>query len=523
MLKYKLSTNPTISPSQVRSRSHSSGRLSINHRNNAISFGTQKRRSVRGRSRSFSHSESVEIARVGARKDGSRAEDEDERPSMPAKERFAVPSLSLAPTRGAGGGLAALLTFFAFKGGLLILDAFRLLFLLPFRLTEHVPADGERRREPSGIDLSGKKSTALTRTFLLLGAGCRFLVVVTLVAVRGTVMLLKGLQGAVQAKAEEVIVQPRKKDLEMVTARKALAIKMAEEAAAEVEMASSVREFAVIQTARGDELFTQCWTPLFPQSRGLVVILHGLNEHSGRYNHFAKRLNDSAFKVYGVDWIGHGGSDGLHGYVHSLDHAVDDLKIFLEKVISQNQGLPCFVFGHSTGAAIALKASLDPKIKVLIQGLILTSPAIHVRPSHPLIPVIAPILSLLLPEYQFRAAYKSDSPVSRDPVSLRDKYTDPLVFTGPIRVRTGYEILRISSFLYKNLRRVSVPFLALIGSADTLTIPEATERLYEEASSSDKTLKIYKDLSHDLLFEPERDDVIQDIIDWLSLRINTED
>lgn len=186
---------------------------------------------------------------------------------MPAKARFAAPSLSLVPTRGAGGYFAALLTFFAFKGGLLILDAFRILLLLPLRRTECVRADGERRRGPSGVDLSGKNSTALTRTFLLLGEGCRFLVVVTLVAVRGTVVLLKGLQRAVQAKAEEVVVQPRKKDLEMVTARKALAIKMAEEAAAEVEMASSVREFAVIQTARGDELFTQCWTPLFPQSR----------------------------------------------------------------------------------------------------------------------------------------------------------------------------------------------------------------------------------------------------------------
>lgn len=266
MLKYKLSPNPTLGRSQ--SLSVASFKLvSINHRNNAISFGMQKRRSVRERSQSFSHSKSVEIARFGARKDGSRAEDEDERPSMPAKARSEAPSFSLAPTRGAGGCLAVLLTFLAFKGGLLLLDAFRFLLLLPFWRTAYVPADGERRKGPSGIDLSGKNNTALTRTFLLFGAGGRFLVVVTLVAVRGIVVLLKGLQRAVQAKAEEVIVQPRKKDLEMVTARKALAIKMAEEAAAEVEMVSSVREFAVIQTARGDELFTQCWTPLFPQSR----------------------------------------------------------------------------------------------------------------------------------------------------------------------------------------------------------------------------------------------------------------
>ncbi|KAF5176587.1 alpha/beta-Hydrolases superfamily protein, partial [Thalictrum thalictroides] len=60
--------------------------------------------------------------------------------------------------------------------------------------------------------------------------------------------------------------------------------------------------------------------------RGLVVLLHGLNEHSGRYNNFAKQLNANGYTVYGMDWIGHGGSDVLHGYVHSLDAAVSDMR-----------------------------------------------------------------------------------------------------------------------------------------------------------------------------------------------------
>uniref|UniRef100_A0A453KRW0 Serine aminopeptidase S33 domain-containing protein n=1 Tax=Aegilops tauschii subsp. strangulata TaxID=200361 RepID=A0A453KRW0_AEGTS len=89
-----------------------------------------------------------------------------------------------------------------------------------------------------------------------------------------------------------------------------------------------------------------------------------------------------------MDWIGHGGSDGAHGYVSSLDHAVGDLKEFLEDVVlEENYGLPCFLFGHSTGGAIVLKAALDPCVEVHIEGLILTSPAIHVQPSHPIIKV----------------------------------------------------------------------------------------------------------------------------------------
>ncbi|XP_029124927.1 uncharacterized protein LOC109787743 [Cajanus cajan] len=86
-----------------------------------------------------------------------------------------------------------------------------------------------------------------------------------------------------------------------------------------------VREYQLLGTKRGDTIFTQCWTPVSHNIRGLVLLMHGLNEHSGRYSDFAKQLNANGYKVYGMDWIGHGGSDGLHAYVHSLDDAVSDM------------------------------------------------------------------------------------------------------------------------------------------------------------------------------------------------------
>uniref|UniRef100_A0A6N2KMB9 Serine aminopeptidase S33 domain-containing protein n=1 Tax=Salix viminalis TaxID=40686 RepID=A0A6N2KMB9_SALVM len=69
---------------------------------------------------------------------------------------------------------------------------------------------------------------------------------------------------------------------------------------------NTVREFSLFVTARGDTLFTQLWTPVSAKIRGLVVLMHGLNEHSGRYNDFARELNANGFKVYGMDWIGSG-------------------------------------------------------------------------------------------------------------------------------------------------------------------------------------------------------------------------
>ena len=133
--------------------------------------------------------------------------------------------------------------------------------------------------------------------------------------------------------------------------------------------------------------------------------------------------------------------------------------------------------------------------------------------------MIAPIVSFLLPRYQCNSAYKKGLPVSRDPEAVVAKYSDPLVCTGSLRVRTGYEILRITNYLQQNLRKLRVPFLVLHGTADSVTDPVASQKLYEEASSTDKTIKLYEGFSHDLLFEPEREEITQDIIQWLNSRV----
>ncbi|KAE9459154.1 hypothetical protein C3L33_08942, partial [Rhododendron williamsianum] len=271
---------------------------------------------------------------------------------------------------------------------------------------------------------------------------------------------------------------------------------------------------------RRNALFVRSWFPVTGELKGIMVIMHGLNEHSGRYADFAKQLNSCNFGVYAMDWIGHGGSDGLHGYVPSLDHVVADTGAFLEKIILENPGIPCFLFGHSTGGAVALKAASYPHIEQLLEGIILTSPALRVKPSHPIVGAVAPFFSLVVPKYQFKGANKKGIPVSRDPAALLAKYSDPLVYTGPMRVRTGHEILRISSHLLRNLKSVTIPFFVLHGTADKVTDPLASQDLFNEAASQFKGIKLYDGFLHDLLFEPEREEVGKDIINWMEKRLS---
>lgn len=133
--------------------------------------------------------------------------------------------------------------------------------------------------------------------------------------------------------------------------------------------------------------------------------------------------------------------------------------------------------------------------------------------------MLAPIFAYLLPRVQVSAANKGGSTVSRDPEALLAKYSDPLVYTGSIRIRTGYEILRITSYLQQNLIRLTVPFFVLHGMDDSVTDPEASRKLHEEASSTDKSIKLYDGLLHDLLFEPEKEEVASSIIAWLNDRV----
>lgn len=143
------------------------------------------------------------------------------------------------------------------------------------------------------------------------------------------------------------------------------------------------------------------------------------------------------------------------------------------------------------------------------------------RMCNVLMQAVAPIFSLVAPRFQFKGANKRGIPVSRDPAALLAKYSDPLVYTGPIRVRTGHEILRISSYLMRNFKSVTVPFFVLHGTADKVTDPSASQDLYNKAASEFKDIKLYDGFLHDLLFEPEREEIAQDIISWMENRLFT--
>ena len=110
----------------------------------------------------------------------------------------------------------------------------------------------------------------------------------------------------------------------------------------------------------------------------------------------------------------------------------------------------------------------------------------------------------------------------KDPEKLKVIASNPRRYTGPPRVGTMRELLRVTQHIQDNFSKVTAPFLTVHGTADGVTCPTSSELLYEKASSEDKTLKMYEGMYHSLI-QGETDEnanlVLKDMREWIDARV----
>jgi acylglycerol lipase len=252
------------------------------------------------------------------------------------------------------------------------------------------------------------------------------------------------------------------------------------------------------------------WWPA-KRARGSVVISHGGGEHSGRYQHVAERLNKERFAVFALDHRGHGESGGKRGLIDSLDNAVADLGTLIGLADDEMPDKKLFVLGHSLGGCIALEYALD--YRDTLDGLALSAPLAKLEAASPVQLVAARAVSAVAPSF---GVYKVDSStVSRDPEVVRAYDEDPLVLHDKLPARTVTEIAAAIERFPDRLSSLRVPLLVMVGTADELVPPEASEMVEELAGSEDRTLIEYEGLYHEILNEPEQDEVMDDLVEWL--------
>jgi alpha-beta hydrolase superfamily lysophospholipase len=265
-----------------------------------------------------------------------------------------------------------------------------------------------------------------------------------------------------------------------------------------------------ITGAGGGQVYWQSWEPAEPKA--VVVIAHGLAEHSGRYAHVAKHLNDSGYAVAAGDHCGHGRSEGVKGNIERMVHVLDDLDAVLKAAVARHLGLPVFLLGHSMGGLIALDYVIS-RGEEHVHGLVLSAPAVDPSIGTPVEKLVARALSGFLPNLAL--ATLDSKAVSRDPAVVAAYESDPFNYLGKVRARTGAEGLASVSRVAANLAKVTVPVLILQGSEDRIVKPVGSELVRDRVSSTDITHKSYEGLYHEIFNEPEQDEVLADVSRWL--------
>jgi|LSQX01.1.fsa_nt_gb alpha-beta hydrolase superfamily lysophospholipase len=275
-------------------------------------------------------------------------------------------------------------------------------------------------------------------------------------------------------------------------------------------MQSKINSDGNLKSFDGTELYLRKDIPRNPKA--IVVIVHGLCEHLGRYNYLAKRFNEFDYGVYRFDNRGHGQSGGEKGYIDDFNYFFGDADVVVEKAKADYPDLPIFMLGHSMGGFIA--AGYGVKYPNKLDGQIFSGAAT----------ILLPIFEDLA-KVDFDANPRVKVPnalsavISRDKDVIKDYDNDPLVLKETNQKLLGETFVKGPAWLEEHIKDYAYPCLILHGDDDRIVTKKASEWFYNEISSKDKELKFYGGFFHEILNEKEKERVIMDIRGWINIRL----
>ncbi|CAK4075536.1 unnamed protein product [Aphanomyces euteiches] len=273
---------------------------------------------------------------------------------------------------------------------------------------------------------------------------------------------------------------------------------------------------------RNETLWYQKYIPEKTDLRGILVFLHGILEHSSRYNELFTLLASEGFAVYTFDIIGHGRSEGDRGYFNHFGDVVDDIDLFLKLAKAQvHETHPrvnkLILMGLSFGGLLTNLTVL--RKTHAIDAIVLCAPGLNV-PRTLVLNVqayFASILSEWIPKWEIVPAVQV-SDLSAEAEVLAEREKDPLVYKGLIRARVGNETLLAFNYLDAHKKDIHLPVLIVLGTLEKVVCTYSINHYHRDISSVDKELKIFDAMGHSLLSEANRGAVFSHIVSWLHAR-----
>jgi len=265
----------------------------------------------------------------------------------------------------------------------------------------------------------------------------------------------------------------------------------------------------------GENIALQDWPlPEGAAMRGVVLLVHGLGEHAGRYDALATRLNDWGFAVRGYDQYGHGESSGARGGLPASNRLLEDLVDVIENTrVRIGNAVPIIVLGHSMGGLVA--GSLVAQRAAAIQGLVLSSPALGTR-LNPVQKLLLATLPRIAPNLGVSNGLDPQA-LSRDPQVVAAYRADRLVHDR-ICPRLALFIADAGRDVIRRAAEWNVPTLLLYAGADRLVDPAASAAFARSAPPALVTGRCFDDFYHEIFNEPQADRVFDTLRRWLDER-----
>ena len=247
--------------------------------------------------------------------------------------------------------------------------------------------------------------------------------------------------------------------------------------------------------------------------QAIVLLVHGLGEHCQRYDALGAALNNAGYYLSAIDLPGHGRSQGRRGHIdHFSEYNTAVLELY-QRLRNDHPHTPIHLFGHSMGGLISSSLLLEHQDKfasALLSGAAIQSAQ---QPPNWQIAIITAI-SKIAPKLGMLSLDANG--ISRDPEVVAKYMADPLVNKGKLSAKFLVEMFAVMQTVQTQANTITLPLLIMHGTGDEMTSPQGSQLLFDTASSSDKALKLYADLKHEILNESEADTVIADMLNWLA-------
>jgi acylglycerol lipase len=264
----------------------------------------------------------------------------------------------------------------------------------------------------------------------------------------------------------------------------------------------------------GQKIYFQFFKP--KAYKNVVIYVHSMGEHSGRYLFPIEYFIDRKIAFYGFDQRGHGKSTGKRGHIDSFSDYLEDLSTFDNIVRKREDDKRFFIMGQGLGGLVAVR--YIEEYANSFNAAIVTSAALKLR--HEISPFMAYVgnkFSRHLPRFSLTNEI--------DPVNLTHdkdvvkKYMEDDLVHNKVTARFFTECSSAMKVAFEKAETVTLPFLIMHAGADEVVSPDGSREFYDRIASTDKTLYVYKGMYHEILNELDRAEVYKDVEKWLSPRL----